>query len=56
MEENRKRYIIATYRIQRSMETLCMYADDEKIEEYLKKIEKTAEYYCKEEAKLVEDD
>ena len=49
MEENKKRYILATYKIQRSMETLCLYATNEKIKEYLKKIEDTAEYYQKEE-------
>lgn len=53
MDENRKRYIIATYRIQRCMETLCMYADDGKVQEYLEKIEECAEYYAKEEAELV---
>lgn len=55
MEENKKRYIIATYKIQRSMETLCLYATNEKIKEYLKKIENTAEYYQKEEEKLMEE-
>ena len=39
MEENKKRYIIATYKIQRSMETLCLYATNEKIKEYIEKIE-----------------
>lgn len=29
MEENRKRYILATYKIQRCMETLRLYCDDE---------------------------
>lgn len=55
MEKNRKRYIIATYRIQRSMESLCMYADDEKVQEYLRKIEETAEYYAEEEEKLMKE-
>ena len=39
MDEIKKRYIVATWKIQRSMDTLCLYADDEKVEEYLKKIE-----------------
>ena len=54
MEENRKRYIMATYRIQRAMETLCMYSDEEKIQEYVRKIEDMAEYYQKEEKELME--
>ena len=54
MEKNRKRYIIATWRIQRSFETLCLYSDDEKVEEYLKKLEESAEYYAAEERKLME--
>ena len=53
MDENRKRYIMATYRIQRCMETLCLYAADEKVQKYLKKIEDCAEYYAKEEAELI---
>lgn len=54
MDELKKRYIIATWRIQRSMETLCNYSDVEKVEEYLKKIEDVAEYYAAEEKKLME--
>ena len=56
MEENKKRYILATYKIQRSMETLCLYATNEKIKEYIEKIEDTAEYYQKEEEKLMKDE
>lgn len=55
MDENRKRYIMATYKIQRCMETLCLYGTDEKVEEYLKKIEDAAEYYAAEERKLMEN-
>ena len=55
MEENRKRYIMATYKIQRCMETLCLYSRDERIQEYLKKLEEVAEYYAAEEEKLMED-
>ena len=56
MEEKRKRYILATYKIQRCMETLRLYCDDEKVEEYLKKIEDVAEYYATEERKLMENE
>lgn len=56
MDENRKRYILATYKIQRCMETLRLYCDDEKVEEYLKKIEDVAEYYAAEERKLMENE
>ena len=56
MEEKRKRYILATYKIQRCMETLRLYCDDEKVEEYLKKIEDVAEYYAAEERKLMENE
>ena len=55
MEENRKRYIMATYKIQRCMETLCIYANDERVEEYLKKVEDLAEYYAAEEEKLMKE-
>ena len=55
MDENRKRYIMATYKIQRCMETLCLYSTSEKVEEYLKKIEDAAEYYAAEERKLMEN-
>lgn len=54
MEASRKRYILATYQIQRCMATLCLYSDDEKVEEYLRKIEDVALYYAKEEEKLME--
>jgi len=53
MEENKRRYIMATYKIQRAMETLCMYSDDEKVEEYIRKVEDLAEYYIDEEEKLM---
>ena len=38
------------------METLCLYSTDERIEEYLKKIEDVAEYYAAEERKLMENE
>lgn len=56
MDENRKRYILATYKIQRCMETLRLYSTDERIEAYLKKIEDVAEYYADEERKLMENE
>ena len=46
---------MATYKIQRAMETLCLYASDEKIAEYIRKIEETAEYYSKEEENLIKE-
>ena len=36
MEENKKRYILATYKIQRSMETLCLYATKKLMEDEIK--------------------
>lgn len=53
MEENKKRYIMATYQIQRAMETLCLYSSDERVEEYLRKLEDLAEYYALEEENLI---
>lgn len=54
LETNRKRYTIATYQIQQALMTLCMYCDDEKVEEYVRKIEDMAKYYKDEERKLIE--
>lgn len=53
LDEVKKRYIIATWKIQRAMDTLCLYSNDKKVEEYLKKIEDAAEYYVAEEEKLM---
>jgi len=53
MEEAKRKMVFATFRIQNSLETLIMYSDEEKVKEYLKKLEDLAEYYTKEEYKLI---
>jgi len=53
MEDAKSKMVFTTFKIQCSLETLIMYSDDEKVKEYLKKLEDLAEYYTKEEYKLI---